>query len=83
MLYYWAKCLIFKELLYTHELNELSGRPNKLLGGCSIVKEFSRCSFCALRQNALLSKSLLTQEYGLSGKSNKLVAGCFMLRKPK
>lgn len=78
MLYYWAKCLIFKELLYTHELNELSGKPKKLLGGCSILRSSLGAVF------VLLGKMPPhTQEYELSGKSNKLVAGCFMLRKPK
>lgn len=78
MLYYWAKCLIFKKLLYTHELNELSGKPNKLLGGCSMLRSSLGAVF------VLLGKTPPhTQEYELSGKSNKLVAGCFMLRKPK
>lgn len=55
MLYYWAKCLIFKELLYTHELNELSGKPNKLLGGCSMLRSFLGAVF------VLLGKTLYFQ----------------------
>lgn len=81
MLYYWAKCLIFKELLYTHELNELSGKPNKLLGGCSMLRSSLGAVFVLL--GFTFKEPPHTQEYGLSGKSNKLVAGCFMLRKPK
>lgn len=40
MLYYWVKCLIFKEFFYIYELNELLGKFNKLLGGCFILRSF-------------------------------------------